>query len=163
MTTSCLHSCYITSVCRQDRNEITLWLYVKRKQHLQAPLPKSNTHYAYVQVPAFRCSAYPVVLSVTIIYVSGAHQLKKKPLPESLLFKCILDSGKGYPWLPWSASMAPPPWQTHQTGLETPMGERGPLPLITSLPFTLKSTGKENSKKMRLKALGLRLRGIWYR
>lgn len=74
--------------------------YMLKGSSISKPLSKSNTHYAYVQVPAFRCSAYPVVLSVTITYVSGAHQLKKKPLPESLLFKCILDSGKGYHWLP---------------------------------------------------------------
>lgn len=37
-----------------------------------------------------------MALSVTIIYVSEANQLKKKHLPESLLFKFTLDNGKGY-------------------------------------------------------------------
>lgn len=44
-----------------------------------------------------------------------------------------------------------PPRQIHQTGLVT---------LPTSLPFTLKSTGRKTVTKMRWEALGLRLWGI---
>lgn len=101
----------------------------------------------------FLCSYVQMVfesnsLSVTIIYVSDANLLQKKSLPESLLFKFILDNGKGYHVLLWR-----PPWHCHPDKCTRQAWRLlgGGLPLTTSLPFTLKSTGKENSNKNEVK------------
>ena len=96
-----------------------------------------------------------MALSVTIIYVSEANQLKKKHLPESLLLSLL-----------WTMAKATTGYceDLHGAPIQTDASDRpgdscggGPLPLTISLSFTLKSSGKENGNKNEVKGSKLEI------
>ena len=114
------------------------------------PSPICNSHYC--------ASGFLYVVKCTPNLVAYQQQLPlslKTGLKRNLCLKAsvLADSGQ-WQRLPLATvtSLVPPPRQIHQTGLVT---------LATSVPFTPKSTGKENGDNNEVRGSRLRLWGIW--